>query len=74
MVAQAVFLKIGVVGMRGAKQLTHVVVVVGVLVGIAYDKTNGRTRRQSFEDATEQLHLVSFLPLCGNAALTWPAA
>ena len=73
MVAYAVFLEIGVVGVGGAKQPAHIVVVVGVLIGIAHDETDGRTRGAPLKDAAQQFHLVGFLALRGDAALAGSA-
>ena len=61
MVADAVLLLVGEVGMRGTIDVPHLLVVLAVLVGVADEEADGRARRSAFEDAAQQLHLVGFL-------------
>ena len=61
MVAYTVFLLIGVVGMRGTEYVAHVLVVLRVLIGVAYDEADGTACRFALKDATEQFHLIRFL-------------
>ena len=69
MVADAVFLLIGVVGMRGTEHVAHVLVVLRVLVGVTYDEADGTARRLTLEDTAEQFHLIGFLTRGGDLAL-----
>lgn len=55
--------------MRGPEQLTHVVVILRMLVGIAYHKANGTACGLTLEDTAEQLDLVSLLTGGGKDAL-----
>ncbi len=56
--------------MRGTEQVTHVVVVARVLIGVADDKTDGAACRHPFEDTAEQFYLVWLLTGCGDTALS----
>ena len=70
MVADAVFLLIGVVGMRGTEHVAHVLVILRVLIGVAHDEADGTARRLTLEDATEQFHLIGFLARGCDLALS----
>ena len=59
MVADAILLLIGIVGVRRAEDVAHIVVVGGALVGIADNEAYGTSRRLSLEHSAEQLHTVS---------------
>ena len=61
MIANTVFVMVGVVGMGGTEQTAHVLVVLRVLVGVAHDESDGAARRFALEDSTEQFHLIRFL-------------
>ena len=74
MVANAVFLMIGVVGVGRTEQTTQVLIVLRVLVLVPDDESDGTARRLPFKDAAEQFHLVCFLSRCGDMALSWTAA
>ena len=74
MVADAILLPVGEVGVAGAEHLAQVLVVVGVLIGIAYQEADGLPRRLSLEHAAKQFHLVGLLPGCGQSALARAAS
>ena len=71
MVADAVFLEISIVGMRGTEHVAHVLIVLRMLVGVAHDEVDGTARRLTLEDTTEQLHLIRFLARGRDLALSW---
>ena len=71
MITLAVLGRICIVGMGGAEHFAHILIVLGVLVGVAHNKSDRATCRFTFEHATEQLKLVSLLTACGYRALTW---
>jgi len=71
MIAHTIFMMIGVVGMGGAEQTAHVLVVLRVLVGVAYDEADGAACGFALEDTTEQFYLIRFLARGGDAALSW---
>lgn len=58
MVAQTVFHRVGVVGMRRAEEVAHIIVVGGVLVGILDNETYGLACGKSFENARKDFHAV----------------
>ena len=70
MVAHAIFLRIGVVGMRGAEHLAHVVVIAGVLVLVAHNEADRAACRLTLEDTAEQFHVVCLIACRRNVALT----
>ena len=70
MVADAVFLELGVVGMRGTEHAAHILVILRVLIGIAYDEADGTARRLSLEDTAEQLYLIGLLTRSCDLALS----
>ena len=74
MVADAVFLEIGVVGMRGTEYVAHILVVLRVLIGVTHDEADGTTRRLALEDPTEQFHLIGFLARGRDLTLSWATA
>jgi hypothetical protein len=57
--------------MRWAQGGTHLVVVAGMLVGIAHDEANGTACGLSFKNTTEQLYTISLLAAGSDAALSW---
>ena len=61
MVAYAILIIIGIVGMRRTEQASHVLIVLRVLVGVAYFETDRCSRTLAFEHTTEKLHLVGFV-------------
>ena len=74
MVTQSVLLGISIVGMAGAEQGAHVIVVLTVLIAVAHYESNGAARGALLEDTAEQLHSVGLLTCRGECALAWPAA
>ena len=69
-VADAVFLPVGEVGMTGTEHVAKVVVVVAVLILVADDEADGLTGRLALEHAAQHLHLVCFLASGSQSALT----
>ena len=59
--------------MRRTEQLTHIIVVVGVLVGVTHDEADGASRRLALKHTTQQFHLILLLSACRDAALSWTA-
>ncbi len=57
-VAEAVFLRVGVVGMAGTERRGDVGVVLGFLVGVLDQKADGRARGPALEHAGEDFHHV----------------
>ena len=55
--------------MAGAKRVAHLLVVVGVLIAVVYQKTDGLARRHSVKHAAQYLHLVCFLSGSDKSAL-----
>ena len=74
MVADAVFLLIGVVGVRGTEHVAHILVVLRMLVGVAHDEADGTARRLALEDPAEQFHLIGFLSRRRDLALSGTTA
>ena len=70
MVAEAELLRIGIVGMRRAIEVTDVLVVVGMLVLVPHHKADGASGRFPFEDTREEFHLVRFLAAGGELRLS----
>src|SRR5574344_203546 len=70
MVAHAVFGSVGVVGMRGAEHIAHILIILRVLIGVAHDKTDGAACGFAFEHSTKQFHLVGFLPARRDCTLS----
>ena len=67
-IADTIFVMVGVVGMRRAEQVLDRRVVLGLLVGVADQQANRAASRPAFENAREDLDLVGFLALGGVAA------
>ncbi|MNC29542.1 hypothetical protein D3C75_777900 [compost metagenome] len=67
-VALAVFVVVGVVGVGRAEQILDRRVVLGLLVGVADQQADRATGGAAFEHAGEDFHLVGFLALGGVAA------
>lgn len=74
MVAYAILACVCEVGMGRAEYRAHIVVVVGVLVGIAHDKPNRAAGRLAFKHSAEKLYLVGFVACCGYLALSGTSA
>ena len=68
-VSQAIFVKIGEVGMPRTEEVFDIVIVLALLVGVEDDHCNGCTGAQTFEDTGEYLYLVIFLAPCLQIAL-----
>ena len=60
MVAYSVFYIICIVGVRGAVYFFQVVIVVGVLVLVPHDESDGASGGLALEDAGKEFHLVGF--------------
>jgi len=79
-VAQAVFGVVGVVGVAGAVEVADVRVILRALIDILDHERDRRAGRDLFparvvdHDAREDLHLVGFAALGGEARLAGPAA
>ena len=71
MIANTIFIIIGVVGMGRTEQTAQVLIVLRVLILVSDDESDGAARRFAFEDTTEQFYLIRFLPRCGDFALSW---
>ena len=56
--------------MRRTKETAHILIILRVLVLIAYDEADRASRGFAFEDTTQQFHAVTFLAVCGDAALS----
>ena len=69
-VADTIFIIIGVVGMGRTEQTAQVLIVLRVLVLVPDDESDGTARRLPFKDAAEQFHLVCFLPRRSDMALS----
>ena len=74
MVADAILVVVGEVGMGRTEQTAHVLIVLAVLVGVADKEAYWGAGRLAFEDAAEKLDLVGFLAVGGYVALTWASA
>jgi hypothetical protein len=74
MVAYAILGRIGKVGMRGSEDITNVVVVITMLIGVAHKETDGTPGGISFKHTTEYLHMVFFFTSCSEFALPWATA
>ena len=74
MVAYAVFLCVGEIGMRGTEHVFHVVVISRMLVGVPYHEPNGASRRHSLVDARKELYGIGFLTSRSQGRLPRAAA
>ena len=70
MVTYAVFLRIGEIGMRRTEYVFHVVVIVGMLVGVPYDKSDGASCRYAFVNAGKEFHLIGLFAGRGDGRLS----
>src|SRR6185369_4833997 len=62
-IAHAVFLPVGVIGVAGAEEILDLAVVLRALVDIVDDERDRRTRRFALEYAGKNAHRVRFLAL-----------
>ena len=60
--------------MRGAEELPHIIVVGGLLLGVAHQEPYGGAGGLALKDAGEEFHLVGFRPLSGEHTLTGTTA
>ena len=74
MVANAVFALVGEIGVGGSEDMAQVVVVGGVVLGVAHEKSDGGAGGASFKDAGEEFDLIGFAAWGGEAALSRSAA
>ena len=74
MVANAVFALVGEIGVGGSEDVAQVVVVRGVVLGVAHEKSDGGAGGAAFKDAGEEFDLIGFAAWGGEAALSRPAA
>ena len=74
MVANAVFALVGEIGVGGSEDVAQVVVVRGVVLGVAHEKSDGGAGGASFKDAGEEFDLIGFAAWGGEAALSRSAA
>ena len=56
-----VFYIICIVGVRGAVHFFQIVIVVGVLVLVPHDESDGASGGLAVEDVGKEFHLVGFL-------------
>ena len=70
-VAEAVLLLIGIVGMGRTIECTISSIVLGTSIRIGNKKTNGCSRGLALKEATQQTHLVGLFAPRGERALTW---
>ena len=70
MVAQAILLLIGEIGMRGTIHIAQVIVIGRMLTGVAHKKADGSTRGAALEDTREELHLIRFVATGGHCTLS----
>src|SRR5690606_33529974 len=73
-VAQAVFLLVAVVRVRGAEAVLDVAVVLRALVDVFDQQSDGRAGGAAFENTGENAHLIRFAALGGKARLARLAA
>lgn len=73
MVADAVLLVICVVGVRRTEEATHILVVLGVLVGVAHEEADRTARGLALEDAREEFYLICLLTASGDGTLSGTA-
>ena len=72
-VAEAVLLLIGIVGMGRTIECAISSIVLGTSIRIGNNKANGCSRGLALKDATQQTHLVGLFAPRGERALTWAA-
>lgn len=63
MIAETIFLCVGVIGMPGAERLGDIAVVFAALVFVAYQQRDRRAGSLAFEDAGEDFDGVRFAAL-----------
>ncbi|SUS07599.1 hypothetical protein DF3PB_470010 [uncultured Defluviicoccus sp.] len=73
-VADAVFGRVGEVGVRGTEFLAHLRVGLGPLVAVAHQHGQRLAGRATLEDAGQKLDRIGFLARRGDVALSRPAA
>lgn len=61
MVTNAIFGKIGVVGVGRAENIGNIVIILRMLVGVLDHEADGRTRGLATKNTAEQLDLVLFV-------------
>src|SRR5690606_32950755 len=66
-VAQAVLVQVGVVGVTGAEAILDLVVVARALVLVFDQQPDGRTGGAALEHPGQDAHLIGFLALAGVA-------
>ena len=59
--------------MGRTKEITDIIVILRMLIGIPHDEPDRRSRRLSFEDATEQFYLVRLIARGRHLALAGAA-
>ena len=74
MVAYAILLMIGEIGVRRTEQTAHVLIVLRMLILIAHLKTDRGSGRFAFEHTTQKFYLVSFLSGRSDVALSRASA
>ncbi len=74
MVANTILFMVGIVGMGGSEEASEVLVVLGMMVGVAHDEADGGAGGLSFEHAAQQFHTVCLLARSGEVALAGTAA
>ena len=74
MVANAVFALVGEIGVGGSENVAQVVVVGGVVLGVAHEKSDGGAGGAALKDAGEKFDLIGFAAWGGEAALSRSAA
>jgi hypothetical protein len=74
MIADTVFLPIGIVGVAGTERVDEIAVVPAAGVLVSDQQGDRGAGRLPFEDARENLDRVAFLPLCHMAGCARLAA
>ena len=73
-ITNAVFLKIGVIGMTGPKRLQNISVIFAALVGVLNQQRNRRSCGFTLIDTAQNLNHVRFLALGHMATGAWTSA
>ena len=60
MIAEAVFLPVGVVGMSGTATVAQGVIILAAVVAVANEKGDGCAQRRTVEESAQPFHLVGF--------------
>ena len=74
MIAYAILLVIGEIGVRRTEQTAHVLIVLRMLILVAHLKTDRGSGRFAFEHTTQKFYLVSFLSGRSDVALSRASA